>query len=66
MFFNTLITREFHAYSILRVDLHCNYNYRVISCIRVILKNNKKSFFARSGLREMAENHHFAVRVSNK
>ena len=32
-------------------------------CVRVILKNNKKSFFARSGLKKMAENHHFSVRV---
>ena len=35
-------------------------------CVRVILKNNKKSLFARSGLKKMAENHHFSVRVSNK
>ena len=32
-------------------------------CGRVILKNNKKSLFARSGLKKMAENHHFSVRV---
>ena len=32
-------------------------------CVRVILKNNKKSLFERSGFKKIAENHHFSVQV---
>ena len=44
-------------------SFRCNTLNRFIGCVRVILKNHKKSLFARSGLKKMAENHHFSVRV---
>ena len=39
-----------------------SFNIVSLGCIRNILKNNKKSFFARSGFKKMAENYHFSVR----
>ena len=33
--------------------------YKYKGSIPVILKNNKKSLFARSGFKKMAENHHW-------
>ena len=44
---------------------HVALRHRFIyhGCVRVMLKNHKKSLFARSGLKKMAENRHFSVRV---
>ena len=47
------------AVTVLSTDVKYGYE----GCVRVMLKNHKKSLFARSGLKKMAENHHFSVRV---
>ena len=40
-------------------------SFALQGCVRVTLKNQKKSLFARSGFKKMAENHHWVCSVCN-
>ena len=57
----TYNTRSVHAVTHRAQQNLRDFTHR--GCVRVILKIQKKSLFARSGLKKMAENHHFSVRV---